>query len=477
MNRFIEIILALAVVGTTLAFGGVQTITFSIMEVVVFALLLVLLIKQTRDKQIQLPLPIWPILFVAFVALQLVPLPASMLEMISPPRSADLASIPGTTWAPISVYPRETWVELVKVLAYLSAFALAAYVSDLRKNPSFLVRLLILLGLVEAAYGIVQYLTGWQQIFTYVKKYDLEEATGTFINRNHFAGHLELVIPFVLAAGFHAFEKWARDPRSFRGNQETGDRTSWGWQAGFCAFLLVLLAVAMLFSRSRMGILVGLTTILLMSVLAQLKVWHKSWLLSLLGFLIVVMVYGLWIGLGPVLQRFESVADPKFMTMESRVAIWSDVLRMVRDFPLVGSGLGTFETVYRQYQTTQVNYLVDHAHNDYLEFATDTGILGAVLLFVPIFYLLGKMILAFLDDPRSYRRSVTLGCIGSTFAILSHSLTDFNLQIPANTLSLAVILGIGYRVAILDRHKEEEGWASPVSGANHGQSAAAGRPN
>ena len=99
MNRLIEVILVLTMVGTTLAFGGVQTITFSIMEVAVFSLLLILLIRQTREGAIQLPLPIWPVLFVALVAFQLVPLPAGLVGKISPPRSADLAVIPGTAWA------------------------------------------------------------------------------------------------------------------------------------------------------------------------------------------------------------------------------------------------------------------------------------------------------------------------------------------------------------------------------------------
>lgn len=457
MNRAIEIILALTLAGSALAFGGVQTITFSIMEVVVFAMLVGLLVHQTREGEIELPLPLWPILFAALVAFQLVPLPAGVLGKLSPSRITDLAMIPGAAWAAISVYPRDTWLGLVKILAYFAAFLLAAHSSDLRRNRSAIVRVLVLLGLVEAAYGIVQYLTGWQQIFTYVKKYDLEEATGTFINRNHFAGHLEMVFPFVLAAAFYAFEKWTSRRHSFSGTEGGDERSSAVHQMLFYLFLLTLIAVAMIFSRSRMGILVTLTTIIFMSVLAQVKVRRKGWLLGILGFLGVVVSYGLWIGLGPVLARFERVTDPGYLTIEGRFAIWSDTLRLIRDFPLFGTGIGTFEIVYRQYQTTLLDKLVDHAHSDYLEFASTTGIVGAALLFIPIFYLLARMIFAFLEDRRGYRRSVILGCIGATLAILLHSLADFNLQIPANALTFAVILGIGYRAAILDpRHEELE---------------------
>jgi len=457
MNRVIEIILALTIVGATLAFGGVQTITFSIMEVAVFALMIAVLIQQTRQGEIRLPLPIWPILFVALVAFQLLPVPVGVLGKLSPSRLSDLDLIPGTTWAALSVYSRDTWVGLVKFLAYVAAFVLAAHVSDLRRNRSVLVRVLILLGLVEAAYGIVQYLTGWQQIFTYVKKFDLEEATGTFINRNHYAAHLEMVIPFVLAAAFYAFNKWASRRHGFRRTAEGEERSSAALQLFFYLFLLTLLAVAMVFSRSRAGILVTVLTITFLSVLAQMKVRRKGWLLGILGLFGVVLIYGIWIGLGPVLARFEMMSDPGYLTIEGRFAIWSDTVRLIRDFPLFGSGLGTFEIVYRQYQTTLVENVVDHAHNDYLEFAANTGFIGAAVLFMPIFYLLQRMIVAFLEDRHDYRRSITLGCIGGTLTILLHSLADFNLQIPANALVFAVILGIGYRVAILDPRQEQVG--------------------
>jgi O-antigen ligase len=314
----------------------------------------------------------------------------------------------------------------------------------------------MLLGCFEAGYGIVQYLTGWQKIFTYTKKSGLGEASGTFINRNHFAGFLELVLPFVLASAFYSFQVWAGRRGSFSMRRATGDRSSGVHQFLFYLFLLIVMVVAVIFSRSRAGILATLFTIILMAALAQLRTGSKAWLLGVLAFFGTVLGYGPWIGLGPVLARFEGIGEPGYLQIEGRFAIWKDTLRLIHDFPLTGSGLGTFDLVFRQYQTTSVNFLVDHAHNDFLEFASDTGLPGAALLFLPILYLLGRMILSFLDDPRSYRRAVALGCIGSTTALLLHSITDFNLQIPSNALVFAVVLGIGYRVACLDRRAEAQ---------------------
>src|SRR4030095_14582230 len=124
------------------------------------------------------------------------------------------------------------------------------------------IRMLIITGLIESAFGIVQYLTGWQQIFTYVKKYDLDEATGTFVNRNHYAGFLEMVIPFVLASVFYAFDKWTSRRHAFRDSMEGEERTSAAQEAVFYLFLLALIMVALIVSRSRMGILVTLLVLI-----------------------------------------------------------------------------------------------------------------------------------------------------------------------------------------------------------------------
>jgi O-antigen ligase len=149
-----------------------------------------------------------------------------------------------------------------------------------------------------------------------------------------------------------------------------------------------------------------------------------------------------------------------YLQMEGRISIWKDTLHLVRDYPLTGAGLGTFGLAFRHYQTDLVNLYVDHAHNDYLEFAADTGLLGVALLFLPILYLFFKMIVSFLVDPRRYRPAVTLGCIGSTLGMLIHSATDFNLQIPANALIFAVVLGMGYKAACVERRTERQAGGS-----------------
>lgn len=468
MNRLLELTLALVIIGAALAFGGVQPITYSLVEVVLLLAVLTFLLRQTWQGKVDLMLPVWPVLFALLSLFQLIPLPSRFVVMLSPARQL-AAAVAGLgdgkwIWTTVSIYPHDTMLALLKFLAYLSAFLLAAHLFDSGKRKSTLIRALILLGCFEACYGFVQYLTGWQKIFTYTKVNNLSVATGTYINHNHFAGLLELILPFVLASGFYSFQIWSERRQAGLDRRASAERSSAGVRSILFLFLMVIMVVAVVFSQSRSGILATMFSIVFIVLLAQVKAKRKIWMLGFFLFLLCVVGYGLWIGLDPVLARFEKMREPDYFQLEGRVAIWRDAPRLVRDHPLVGTGLGTFGTAFRRYQTGLVDRYVNHAHNDYLEFAADTGLIGAALLFLPIFYLFIKMIISFLDDPRRYRRAVTLGCIGSALALLIHSMTDFNLQLPANALVFAVVLGIGYKAACIEPRgdvRSADRWPEP----------------
>jgi len=457
MERLLELVLSLAIVGSALAFGGVQPLTYSLVEAAIFLAVLFLLLKQTRNGKVVFPLPLWPVLFALLAVFQVIPLPSGLVARLSPVRLAglDLAgpSDSRDSWMTLSVYPHESLLGLVKFLALVCAFVLTACLFDSRKRKSTLLKTLVIIGCVEAAYGIVQYLTGWQKIFTYTKQYDLSEATGTYINRNHFAGLLELTCPFIVTSVLYHFQVWSGSRRPGAIRRPRGTDGVSPSQIYFYLFLLVIVSLGIVFSRSRGGILASVFSIVFMALLALPKVQRKGWMIGVFLFLVCAAALAIWIGLSPVLARFEQIGDRSYLSMEPRISFWKDSLRYVRDYPVTGTGLGTFGLGFRHYQTTTLEKYVDHAHNDYLEVAAETGVAGAALFFLPILWLLAKMITSFLDDTGRYRGAVTLGCIGSTVALLLHSLTDFNLQIQANALVFAVVLGIAYKIVFIERRE------------------------
>ena len=479
MDKILELVLASVMVASALAFGGVQPIAYSLMEIVLFLVLLLVLYSRTRPAsgQVALPgrgegaprrgaglyVPLWSLPFVLWVGFEIIPLPVAWVVRLSPARALD-PNLAAAHAAALSIDAHDTAVMLMKFLAYLAAFVLAACFFDSGRRKSPLLAALMGLAIFEAAYGAVQYLTGWQKIFTYSKQYYTMEATGTYINHNHFAGLLELALGFVVASVFYHFQLWSEGRvAGGRSRRAPGAWSSAGLRAFFYLFLALIVVVGAICSKSRGGIVGIALSVVLVAVLAQLKTGQRVWLAGLVLFLVSVGAYGMWIGLGPLAERFQAIGqEGSSEQSDLRVPTWKDDLHLIHDYPLAGTGLGTFGLSFRHYQTTGVELFFDHTHNDYLEVASDTGLVGAALLFVPIFVLLARMIGSFLTDSRRYRRSVTLGCIGSVAALLVHSATDFNLQIPANALVFAVVLGIGYKAVIIERQSERQPAAAPA---------------
>jgi O-antigen ligase len=457
MTRKLEFVLALILVGTSFALGGVQPIAYSLAEILVFLIVVLFLWNQKRQGRISLSLPVWPPLFVLWVALQLIPLPHSFLSAVSPAdrlTRAWLAPIPHvSTWGTLSINPAATLLGFFKVLAYLGVFVIAIHLFDSARRKSTIVTALIALGCFEAGYGILQYLLGWNKIFGYANPYDSWVAFGTYINRNHLAGLMDLTFPFAFAAAFYSYQLWS-DPRRRAAPTRSGGESPLGFRIVFYLFLAVIMVTGVVFSNSRGGILSVSFALIALSVLTLLKIRRRSWGLVIAGLVTLAVAFSLWIGIGAILHRFVNMSQAEYEGTLTRSMMWSDTVRLFRHNPILGTGLGTYEDALRPFQAHLVNLTIDHAHNDYLELASETGLIGAFLLFVPIFYLLIRMIVFFLKDPRRYRSAILLGCIGSTLGLLIHSLFDFNLQVPANAMIFAAILGIGYKAACLEPRQE-----------------------
>jgi len=286
----------------------------------------------------------------------------------------------------------------------------------------------------EAFYGLVQYLTGWQQIFGYVKRYDLQEATGTYINRNHYAGLLEMLFPLSLALAFYELWKLHTKKRTEESNFH---------RIAIWLSIAVVLFAGLVYSRSRMGIAAASISVLVMLTLAWTsKAYGRIALVVCAAFLVLSIGIIAWIGAASVVERFQDAGQEYAAEDHTRVSIWRGTLRLIGEHPWFGTGFGTFPIAYTVVQTTFLDKFVNHAHNDYLELASDLGIPAAFGITAPIVWILVRTARAFRDTGRNMDKFFALGCVGSIVAILLHSLSDFNLYIPANALVFASILGL-----------------------------------
>jgi len=215
-------------------------------------------------------------------------------------------------------------------------------------------------------------------------------------------------------------------------------------------FSIILMVLALIFSGSRMGQFSFLAAMAGTAILSAIRLAGKGQkrisaplLLIVIGCISIGVLWGAWKGLDPVIERWGT-ADQAIM--QSRGILWETTRPLVNDFPLTGTGLGTYELAYRSYQPESLGTAVyDHAHNDYLQVLAETGWIGFVLWLAFFVIFLARVIVRWVRNQDPYAVAIGAGGIAATMAILVHSFGEFNLQIPANALLLFIIMAITWR--------------------------------
>jgi O-antigen ligase len=440
--RIAEAGLIIAIWIAVLAFGGTSPPFFLVTQVIILGLGVFLLSVSLRAPVTAMRLPLAvPMTLIALVVLQILPLPA----FLAPLHASQHIALAGGTRHTLSVAPYQTASHLILLATLLTAFYLVLLINEDRNAKKRLVYSLVGLGAFEAFYGLLQYLTGWQQIFAYVKRFYLEDATGTYINRNHFAGLLEMTLPFTVALAL----RLAGNLRSAAERSEVKVRQLLSAREllpfVFLVFLAVAMFTALVFSRSRMGIISAFASLMAIFALAGSSFLSKrSRAAVAMVFLLGVAGMVFWVGGDPVITRFETLGREYAESGQNRISIWRDTLALIRQHPFLGTGLGTFSVAYTSVQTVFLNLLVEHAHCDYLEVVSELGLPGGILVFASIFWILARAVRRYRRTEDRFEAAACLGCIGSIAAILVHSLADFNLYIPANALVFTVTLALAW---------------------------------
>jgi len=445
LTTLVQVALTLGLALSVFAFGGTEKVSFGIVQLLFFGVASFIVVRATDSVfRLSAKAVAVPVVLSGIVLLQLCPFPESWLHHFVGCET----SIVGMRTGYLSFEPYATRTRLLILLACFVAFYFAQIISQNRGRRKCFIASLIALGTFEAFYGLVQYLTGWQQIFTYVKKFDLEEATGTYINRNHYAGFLEMILPLSLSLVFYEYARLRGNRRSSMNFRKLIAKSSLQ-RLVLSLSIAVILCAALAFSRSRMGILSAACSVLVIFALITISKFHgRAGSLMAAIFVVLSIALAVWIGPGPIVSRFQNVGDEYSLGGPSRVSIWRDAFPLIQHHPWIGTGLGTFPIAYTVGQAEFLTQLVNHAHNDYLEIVTDLGIPAVLVLFASILLILAHAVRAFLFGEGDFERVVALGCVGSIVAVLLHSFADFNLYIPANALLFSIILGLGIAVRV-----------------------------
>jgi O-antigen ligase len=272
---------------------------------------------------------------------------------------------------------------------------------------------IMILGFAVSGLGILQQLTFNGKLFWIREMRYGGIPFGPFVNRNHFAGFAELVLPMSLVALLMG--RVRRDRMILVG------------------MLAIIPVSALLLSASRGGIVslaAELAFVVLIVVLQKAGGRHLF-----VGGMVLLAAFATvaWLGVNQVLTRFSTLQTLE-VTQSKRAAMRRGTWRIFVDHPVDGTGLGTLQQVYPPYETLFDGKIVNHAHNDYLEALAETGLLGGACCawFLAVLFVLALRF--WQTEGNSFANTLRLCGWAACCGLLVHSLVDFNLHIPSNLL-------------------------------------------
>jgi len=385
-------------------------------------------------------------LLLAAIALQAFPLPYHWIGWLSPGldallREYHLGFTPPARHA-LSLEPGRTGVVLF--LAFGLALLLVGATRMIRRVPlEWLVSELMGLAVALAVVGIVQrafFDPARPLVYGFWEPRDGGNPFGPFVNRNHFAGWMVMVLPMV-AMYTVAVLREARPPASRR----VGAWLRWlttvdGNRVLLLGVATLVMGAALVVTGSRSGVASFAVAVVVMLAFVVRELpsrRHRAVAIFCAGLLLGGAVA--WAGSDMVVARFADAPD----AFGERLEAWRNTLAIVRDFPLAGVGLGGYGRAMLVYQTGDRRLMYSQAHNDYLQLAAEGGLLLIVpvlLVLVTILRAVHRRLVASEDDPLTFwiRRGAVAGLLG----IAAQSLMEFSLQMPGNAVLFVTLLAI-----------------------------------
>ena len=435
LDRAILLGFPLIIAFAALSHGAVEAWALAVFELLVIALAAIYAVRLAHDGsfRLRLPAPAWPLFgLLALCLAQSISYTNASGERVS--LSLDVEATRSTALA---------------LTALIAAFLIAANVLNTRERLNLFAQFLTIYGLAMALYALIHHslgdAPGWM-------------VTGPFVNHNHFSGHLELLLPIPTALAVL---------RVFPGQQAV---------YAFAAVVMGVIATASLSRAGMMSIAAEMLFIMsvggwlayrrqtsedesdgILSLLLDrlgLSRWNflrtrASSPLMLLGALTIVCatVAGIfWYNPEPLIERVTNNrvigTNPRGETFfNSRGWVWRDTAAMIQARPIAGIGLGAYATAYALYCVEDSKFAPEQGHSDALQIFADGGLIGGLLA-------VSFVVLAVREIARSLRSSdallsaIALGSAAGVVGLFVHSIFDFNLQLPSNSLLFLLLLAV-----------------------------------
>jgi O-antigen ligase len=398
----------------------------------------------------QRPLRILAIALFVLLAFQLLPLPLFLLHWLSPGVARVLEPVAGALPAfhPLSMIPAETALALARFLVY-ALFFIALMRVDWDKRDIFAIFATMLAsGVAQTIFALLKLGQGNKKFYLLFLADDHMPGflRGTIYNPDHFAFYLELLFPLALGllfARLHIFDPGQSLKEKIL--HVADDRP-------LILFFLapIVLAAGIYLTGCRSGIAVLVLSLLFFTQMSVYLRINFSFRKNLRLVFILATLLAVFIGLQSTLDKF---LVGKYIE-GGRVDIWANSLKIFSDFPVFGTGLGTFK--YSYFLFGREAAWVNHAHNEYIESMADMGLLAFIAFYALLAFLVFSLLRMWVTRRHPEVKPAVLGVLTAMFAAAFHSFFDFSLRVPANAFLFLALLALGLKLVTYKRDFSNE---------------------
>ena len=307
-----------------------------------------------------------------------------------------------------------------------------------------LVQMLLITGVALALVGIIQRPLYAGKIYGFWTPLQTPlqggSPFGPFVNRNHFAGWMLLVLP--LALGYLC----ASLARAMRGvKRELRDRLLWlsspdANKLILAATGIVIMGLALVLTLSRSGIGALVLALAMTGWFALRRLQDRSRKILAIGYVVLLAVLTVgWVGIETVAARFSEAGWRQF---DGRIGAWADAVATFQRHWLTGTGLNTYQVANLFYQEHNTESFTSAAHNDYLQLAAEGGLVLIVAIVSCVLLFVRDVRRRFAEDADSSAYWLRAGAVTGLVAIAIQETVEFSLQIPGNAALFAVVCAI-----------------------------------
>ena len=440
--------------GNAVAFAGVDPPTRLVTAVVV--LLLILDLRRIPDVPRLHRLA--GFIVASLVLVQLMPLPEMVRRVVEP----GFAEVMASGWAPLSLAPWATLQAAASGVVVVGIALTAARIATTRSGLPVLLALLAGTGVLVAVLGLAGEAGAPEKVLLVRDNTGGGSPYGPFVNENHFAQAIELTLPAALVL-------LAVNARQLRGSG--GRRQLAAVMVLSSAVVTVVTMAAMLRSGSRGGALFLLVALALTFPLwlRPLRFRGRRWPAFVVGLVLIGVVGSLsWTRLPELEEGFRNLFAVEGVDGNTRWDLWAGTVRSWERSPIVGSGLGSYRHVIGMDKPATGQSVLEQAHNDWLEWASTTGIVGVAAL---AFFVVGVTMSLVPWRVRRLRFEFRYALAGIALALVAtaiHEIVGFGLQTPLNRYLLATWIGMLWGLA---GRGLDPGGGRRIDGASQGEPA------